>query len=55
MNKEAMVKINVRLPKYVVEHFRQYANYTGAVRAALVEHVEFEQAAKQKENDDGKK
>ena len=48
MNKEAMEKINVRLPKYVVEYFKQYANYTGAVRAALVEHVN----NKQRENDD---
>ena len=46
MSKEAMVKINVRLPQYVVDYFRQYTNYTGAVRAALIEHVN-----KQKENE----
>ena len=39
MSKEAMVKINVRLPQYVVDYFRQYTNYTGAVRAALIAHV----------------
>ena len=47
MSKEAMVKINVRLPEYVVDYFRQYRNYTGAVRAALIEHVN-----KQKETTD---
>ena len=31
VSKEAMVKINVRLPQYVVDYFRQYTNYTGAV------------------------
>ena len=39
MTSKAMVKINVRLPAYVVEHFKQHDNYTGAVRAALVSHV----------------
>jgi|TARA_R100000995_G_C3481220_1_gene124038 hypothetical protein len=38
--KEAMVKINVRLPAYVVEHFRQHDNYTGAVRTVLKDYVD---------------
>ena len=60
MTSKAMVKINVRLPAYVVEHFKQHDNYTGAVRAALVSHVnrindlahnKFQPGQQQKEND----
>ena len=39
-NKKLLVKINVRIPEEVLAHFKQFPNYTKAVRSALVEHVE---------------
>ncbi len=39
-NRKLLVKINVRIPEEVLAHFKQFPNYTKAVRSALVEHVE---------------
>jgi hypothetical protein len=39
MPKEAMQHINIRLPKYVVEHYKRYPSYTGAMRKVLVAFV----------------
>jgi hypothetical protein len=36
---EAMVHVNVRLPQYVLDYFKQHPNYTRAIREALEEHV----------------
>lgn len=37
--KEAMVHINVRLPKYVVDYFKQSSSYTQAMRKVLEAHT----------------
>ena len=37
--KEPMVHVNVRLPRYVLEHFKQYPNYTRKMREVLIERV----------------
>ena len=38
--KPAMVHINVRLPKHVVDYFKLYTSYTGEMRRVLEKHVE---------------
>jgi len=38
--KPAMVHINVRLPKHVVDYFKLYTSYTGEMRCVLEKHVE---------------
>jgi hypothetical protein len=37
--KPAMIHINMRLPKHVVEHFKELPNYTTEIRKVLVEYV----------------
>ena len=34
-----MTHINLRLPQYVVDYFRQYSSYTKAMRDVLEQHV----------------
>jgi hypothetical protein len=38
-NEGAMVHVNVRLPQHVVDYFKQFPNYTKAIRDALEQHV----------------
>jgi len=40
--KEPMVHVNVRLPQYVLDHFKQYSNYTRRIREVLIERVKEE-------------
>jgi hypothetical protein len=35
--KPNLVHVNVRLPKHVVEFYRQYPNYTSKMRSVLME------------------
>ena len=35
-----LVHINVRLPQYVVDHFKSYPNYTQKIRRVLTNHVD---------------
>jgi len=44
--KEPMVHVNVRLPRYVLEHFKQYPNYTRKMREVLIERVREEKENK---------
>ena len=37
--KDAMLHINVRLPKDVVEHFKEFPSYTKEMRRVLEAHV----------------
>ena len=37
--KEALVHVNVRIPRHVLDYFKQQSNYTGAIRTVLMEHV----------------
>ena len=37
--KPAMIHINVRLPKYVVDYFKEFPSYTTEMRRVLEEHV----------------
>lgn len=37
--KPALVHVNLRVPAWVVEHYKQQPNYTGAMRDVLVQHV----------------
>ena len=37
--KPARVHINVRLPQYVVDHFKKFPNYTKEIRNVLETHV----------------
>lgn len=39
-NPKALVKINVRLPEYVVEYFKEKSNYSAEIRKVLGEHVD---------------
>ena len=41
--KEPMVHVNMRLPKYVVEHFKKFEQPTVAMRKALEDEVERQQ------------
>lgn len=36
----AMVHVNVRLPGYVLDYFKQFPSYTKAIRDALEQHVQ---------------
>jgi len=38
--KTNLVHVNVRLPQYVIDYFKQQPNYTRAMREALKQHVE---------------
>ena len=35
-----LVHVNVRLPQYVVDHFKSHPSYTQEIRRVLTEHVE---------------
>jgi phosphatidate phosphatase APP1 len=37
--KSAMLHVNVRLPQYVVDHFKEYPGYTREIRRVLETHV----------------
>ena len=37
--KDAMVHVNVRLPKKIVDHFKRFPSYTKEIRRVLEEHV----------------
>ena len=39
-NPKALVKINVRLPEYVVEYFKEKTNYSAEIRKVLGEYVD---------------
>ena len=38
--KKNLVHVNVRLPQYIINYFKQQPNYTRAMREALKQHVE---------------
>jgi len=38
--KKNLVHVNVRLPQYVIDYFKQQPSYTHAMREALKQHVE---------------
>ena len=38
--KKNLVHVNVRLPQYVIDYFKQQPSYTRAMREALKQHVE---------------
>tara|TARA_R110000822_G_scaffold38279_5_gene106296 strand:+ start:1207 stop:1380 length:174 start_codon:yes stop_codon:yes gene_type:complete len=40
--KEAMVHLTLRLPKYVVDHYKQYPSHTRAMRNALIKGMELQ-------------
>ena len=42
--KPAMLHVNVRLPQYVVDHFKAGPKYTQEMRRVLTEHVDNEAA-----------
>jgi len=35
-----LIHVNVRLPQYVIDYFKQHPNYTRAIRDVLKQHVE---------------
>jgi len=35
-----LVHVNVRLPQYVVDHFKSHPSYTQEIRRVLTEHVD---------------
>ena len=37
--KDAMLHINVRLPQYVVDHFKRFPSYTKEIRSVLETYV----------------
>jgi len=37
--KPAMLHVNVRLPQYVLDYFKEFPNYTKEMRRVLEEHV----------------
>ena len=47
-----LVHINVRLPQYVVDHFKSHSNYTQEIRRVLTEHVDKVGILPLEENDD---
>jgi len=44
--KPAMLHINVRLPQYVVDHFKDSPKYTQEMRRVLTEYVDNEAASR---------
>lgn len=51
--KPAMLHVNVRLPQYVVDHFKASPKYTQEMRRVLTEYVNNEAALRPLEEDDG--
>ena len=47
-----LVHINVRLPQYVVDHFKSYPSYTQEIRRVLTNHVDKVRNPYLGENDD---
>jgi hypothetical protein len=46
-----LVHVNVRLPQYVVDHFKSYPSYTQEMRRVLTEHVERTAAVRNEERE----
>jgi len=46
-----LVHVNVRLPQYVVDHFKADPNYTQEIRRVLTEYVERTAAVRCEENE----
>jgi len=47
--------VSLRLPQYVVDHFKADPNYTQEIRRVLTEHVDNKVGFRPLENDDGTK
>ena len=47
-----LVHVNVRLPQYVVDHYKSLPSYTQEMRRVLTEHVDNLECSRLKENDD---
>lgn len=50
-----LVHVNVRLPQYVVDHFKSFPRHTQEMRRVLTEHVDNLDILGCEENEDGKK
>ena len=50
-----LVHVNVRLPQYVVDHFKSFPRHTQEMRRVLTEHVDNLEHIGCEEKDDGKK
>ena len=47
-----LVHVNVRLPQYVVDHFKSFPRHTQEMRRVLTEHVDNKVGIRPLENDD---